>query len=689
MGTQRGRDEEDNRSVERDVGSGLPMAPWLVSPHSLLEPRAETPPWVVLASNDHGLITELATWGTRIIVPLSAEIAVAETLSFEVRDHNRSHVECRGRVIGLVDYDRGREVLLWVVDDSPRWRELAERFRTRFDPDARPAGEPDRRLPTDRIERRLRALTGDRSRALVRSLGEGADHDMRLAARLDPERGLLMEWDPRWAEISGPYEICVEGPFSTITFVEDSLTWQGPPLATELHQTRQRQMRRVAAPSGARVILAGLDSDDPYKTYELKLLDVSFGGVAAALDPSLPHLQRGSRVPEVVVTWKGGPGLRFEGSVRHRSASTIPDQELIGLQLSGAPDAQRERWAREVENLLYPTTRSFGHNYQSIWDLFEASGYFDLSGGRRETLDFQLLRSAFENAYFKLASAPDLGCMVSFESPTRVEATLAGLRVWSKSWFGLQMARNADRPHLVNSDSAPLRDIHFHVYERAGANDELDWLVGYVRDDAGFSKVLHREFVLTMPGAVGVPFEVWRFPVTMMGDPFISNVHTATDEQISELLRRLVDLRPRAYLEAHDLLPETFHQEALRDDWYFHGLMRERSALVAMERGRIVAVAILDAVENGLHLYGLLDAVRLFELEPGGRYHFPSLLLTANEWFYTLGKSNFVCFDEEGHAEVMRSMGAKSLGTGMVTMLPRISTPDLLERISELAAPKK
>ncbi len=116
-----------------------------------------------------------------------------------------------------------------------------------------------------------------------------------------------------------------------------------------------------------------------------------------------------------------------------------------------------------------------------------------------------------------------------------MEATLAAVRAWSKSWFGFHMARNADRPHLVNSDSSPLRDIHFHVYERAGANTDIDWLVGYVRDDAGFSAALHRDFVLTIAGACGVPFEVWKLNVFMAGDVSTPSVSEATPEQVAEV----------------------------------------------------------------------------------------------------------------------------------------------------------
>lgn len=653
----------------------------------IVQPELRTEPdvfelWVVLADGLRGSVRELTEWGLRLALPRETTLDIAETYDFDLRDASTSHVRGRARVVGFAEYDLGYEAILWIVDGLDRWNVVAPRLAMRARMVDLPP-PPDRmRLPPSRITRRLSALTAERARARVRSLG--SVDGLSLPARLDPESGILLEYDPRWGEMKAPFEINVDGPFSTVRFIERSIRWKGQVDPRDVTVHRRRQMRRVRAPSGAKVILVG-PSGEPI---DLKMEDVSFGGVSARLADRAPSIEPGTSIPEVVVTWKGGPGLRFVGDVRHRSPSPYAESQMIGLALSGAPDVQAERWAREVENLLYPTTRSFGHDYQSLWELFEASGYFDLSGGRRQSQDFQMLRDAFESSYRRLAAAPHLGCLVSYESPTRVEATLAGLRVWTKSWFGLHMARNADRPHLVNSDSAPLKDIHFHVYERAGANEELEWLIGYVRDDAGFSKVLHREFVLSMPGAVGVPFEAWKLKVSMCNDTSFSHVQPATTEQVGEVLAALQHKRPRAYLEAHDLEPETFYQDELRTEWEAHGLMRERTALVAIENGRIVAAAVLDAVEDGLHLYGLLDAARLFELEPGGARHFPILLVAANEWFFAMGKSSFICFDELGRPDIMRSVSAKSLGSGMLTLLPRRATPDLLERISELAAPK-
>lgn len=634
-------------------------------------------------------VKDVTPWGAWLSVPTLPALTFRDVIPFLICNaKHRVIARCSARVMGLAESEHGCEIMLWVVSETERWREVAQRVSAAI-PDAGrpPIPGPSSRLHGARVAPRLRALALEHARALIRSLANA--NGPGLPARLDPERGLLLEWHPDWAQLEAPFEVQIEGSFSTVKFVETTLRWSGAPRPAEATVIRRRQLRRVGVPSGARVLLRGTAGGSEI-SLDLPMHDVSFGGVAGLIDPSLgPQLQPGVEVSDVIVTWRGGPSLRFTGEIRHRSPDPNRNVELLGLLLYDASEDQRERWTREVETLLYPQTRSYGHDYESIWNLFEESGYFDISDQARSSTDFQLMRSSFETAYKKIESAPHLGCLATYESPTRVETSISGLRAWTRSWFGTQLARNPTRPHIANSDSVPLRDIIYHVYERAGANPDLDWIVHYVRDDApSFSQALFRDLVLSVPSACGVPFEVWRLKVTMLGDTTAPDVHVATPRQVKKVLAKLGDLRPRPYLEALDLLPETFDQAELKREWDLHGLERDREMLVAVEDGQLVAAAVLETMEDGLHVYGLLDGVRLFELAPGGRQQFSALLLGANEWFCSMGKSYFVCFDEDGVPEIMRSVGAESMGAAVTTFLPRLATTELLERVSELTVPK-
>ncbi len=653
--------------------------------------QAENAPTIeisgLLPEGTPGVLLDLTEWGVRAVLPGPPVLALSEISRFRIHRDGKILIASSGRLLGRVELDFGWEVTLWIVDDdNAPWRKLVRRigaFTTVLAHDRSPL--PSSRLPSDRITPRLVSLTALHARAQVRSLD---DPDAQpISGRLDPDRGLLLEWTPGATALAPPFEIQVEGPFSTLRFTESALTWNGPPSPEAVTVFRRRQLRRVSVPSGARVLVAG--TGDPPEMLELRMQDVSFGGVAALLDRPAPHIVPGAEVPDVIITWRGGPGLRFSGRVRHRSPTSKAGVDMIGIELSMARDPQYERWTREVETLLYPTTRSHDHDFERIWSLFEESGYFDLSENKRQTSDFQQLRSSFENAYTRMSNNPSLGCLAYFESATRVEATMTGLRMWSRSWLGMHLSRSQLRPHFANSDSVPLRDIHYHIFERAGANADLDWTLIFVRDDAPrLSKALYLDLFLSTPGSCGVPFEAWKFNVYMRGELEAPDVYMANHDQVEHVLEQLIRIRPMPYLEAHDLLIEDYYQEDLRAEFGFHGLLRERTMLVALEQRTIVAAAVLEAVEDGLHLYGLLDSVRLYEIEPGGHRMFGPLLIAANEWFFAMGKSSFVCFDENGHGSTMRSEGGLSIGKAVTTHLPRHATPELLERISELSAPK-
>ncbi|MEM7157465.1 MAG: PilZ domain-containing protein [Myxococcota bacterium] len=638
--------------------------------------------WAMLADSERGSVREIARWGMTVGLSRTPEFTGADTIPFQLQNEQKIMVSGTARVVSLVEYEIGCDALLWVIDHDGRWEDVAKSLSNRLRHRPRDSNDlGSSRLSMERFIPRLRSLANNHAKAMVSS----ADSDVSVPARLDPERGLMLEWSPNLSDLKAPFKIQVEGPFSTVNFVDDTLRWNDGASAHSASLNLRRRLRRVPAPSGAKVVVF---SDDG-TPIELRMKDVSFGGVSARIPSDLDHLRVDQKLSDVILTWRGGPQLRFSGEVRHRSLAPAGDSDLVGLKLEQSRDPQWDRWAREVESLLYPTTESFGHDYQSIWDLFEASGYFDLSDGRRESTGFQELRSAFENAYGRLATAPDLGCLAAFSSPTRAEATLAGLRLWSSTWIGFQLARNQVRPHLSKSDSTPLRDLFYHVYERAGADPDLRWLIAFIRDDAPrFSKVLHRDFVLASPGGCAVPFQAWKSNVHMLGEGSMLNTEYATEEQTQEVLRKLAKLRPHFYLDAHDLLPETFAMQKLKDDWEFYGMLRDRTMVVATERGRIVAAAVLDAAENGLHLYSLLDTVRLYELEPGGSRHYGELLDRANEWFYGYGKNSFVTFGEDLDPSTMQSLGATGMGDGLVTYLPSTSIPYILERVSELTAPK-
>src|SRR5262249_52722598 len=153
---------------------------------------------------------------------------------------------------------------------------------------------------------------------------------------------------------------------------------------------------------------------------------------------------------------------------------------------------------RFVGDRLYPATRAIGDGGEELWEVYQRSGYFALSG--KEPRVFAQRQLEFQEAGRKLARAPELGCRVVWSSPRGVECTVSVNKVYRYSWLGHQMAR---RPTQTGPDaasaslvpaSAPigvpqgasssakeaLRETFLRAFEAAHADPDIRWFVGYI-----------------------------------------------------------------------------------------------------------------------------------------------------------------------------------------------------------------
>ena len=122
--------------------------------------------------------------------------------------------------------------------------------------------------------------------------------------------------------------------------------------------------------------------------------------------------------------------------------------------------------------------------------------------------------------------------------------------------------------------------------------------------------------------------------------------------------------------------------------WKRAGLARDRVTLIARHNGRACAAAVCELVEDGLHLFGLLDVVRLFAITPGGRATFTALLEASRDWYASRGKTGFAYFCETEDYAHATAADLVDLGTADMTVLAAELMPDQLEHAWEITAPK-
>ena len=431
---------------------------------------------------------------------------------------------------------------------------------------------------------------------------------------------------------------------------------------------RSRRERRVPAPSRlvANVKLAG-------KSHECRLVNVSMHGMAFDLD-SGPVPGAGEHLDTIGVHWKGGTPLEVTGRVagiaNHGNGRT-----RLGIALEDG--AGSTRWRGALSGLLYPKTTVASATPEALWELYERSGYFGLSG--KTPADFRPLRSAFADAQRRLAAAPDIGAMFCWSSPVRLEGAFLHLEVWDRSWLAYQLARRHDDRPLEAADDAGLHDLYRHCYEYVHHGTSARWIVCYIQDSARFTKRVNLELAARHSAsgeACVVPFRAIELDTDGNGTP--PSVREARTDDIAALREVLARRRPAAYLGATGLDREGLDLGPVVHRWAEAGFARSRRVLIA-EAGGTSAAAILETADDGLHLFGLLDMVRLVPLRPGCAALYPALIEAARHHYRSLGKARFVYFQEdEGDAG---AIGGRDLGGASYVILSANLVPELLEHL--------
>ncbi len=154
----------------------------------------------------------------------------------------------------------------------------------------------------------------------------------------------------------------------------------------------------------------------------------------------------------------------------------------------------------------------------------------------------------------------------------------------------------------------------------------------------------------------------------------------AARSELATLLAALIATLPEIYCDALDYHPDLFALDALKADWARHGLERERELLVAYENDLPIALGVVECAEPGLHLFGLLDTLRLYALQADGGKAFGPLLDEARAWFRQRGRRTF-CFLEEQGSPVDNGQGIKLMSSAYFTLLSVERLPEMLEKL--------
>lgn len=418
-----------------------------------------------------------------------------------------------------------------------------------------------------------------------------------------------------------------------------------------------------------------------------ELRDVSFGGICFACEIDGDLVFPGLRLPLLKVIGPNGESVQLNGQVRSVQPGRDGQTSVCGMSISPSLAEDDASWTQFVLKTLNANTDSGPEWTEQLWELFEASGYFNLSGKNPDAFDE--IKRSFGAVAERTATEVRLSCQAVWPSERGVEATCSVLKAYEGTWMLHQVAKrrggfrtNGVAPHV-------LRDIYMRSFEHVQADPSFQWAISYVEASVPWMQRSHIAFATRHEGemAMALPFRLMEASCATRGDVGNRRYDIAPmtfDERI-QLLSVLVQSKSTPYIESLDLVPSRFMLDAAGRAWGDANLDRSRTVLVARRGSRAVAAAILETGEVGTNLFRLLDGVRLFALTADGVDAYPALLEEARSWYRARGRESFIYLWEDlkdvAHTRAAR---LKDLGEGRFWAVNTELLPEFLEFVFEL-----
>jgi hypothetical protein len=444
-------------------------------------------------------------------------------------------------------------------------------------------------------------------------------------------------------------------------------------LLDTLHEFADRVQKRSGVSSRVRLRYEVGAS----RSAEAIIVDVSSGGLGFTCDAESGVPRPGERLFGCSLTWKGGPELPLDLEVTRVSREA--QRVRIGARLLDPV----QQWYDLVEELQVPETARGSADFDHVWNAYVTSGYLQISG--KQSQSFELGRAAFREAQARLASAPEVGAIFSGGRRAVPEAYVHHLQAWPGSWINVHLCRLALGRTLKTSDDAVLLRLYEHCYGFAVARPDARWLVTYTHaNDTAYSHRLHCEFARGLIGGEGcvIPFEPIEIGgVAAAADADPCELGDPTRVELAMVGEQLAERLPGPYLDAMALRAPDLGSSAMQRAWQGSGLQRSREVLVARRGGRVVAAAVLDISSPGMHVYGLLDKVRVLAVEPTGCDDFGRLLAAAYQRYARRGIDKFIYFRDPEAPLPDEHVKSVSLGNANVNVVAREQLGRFLEHV--------
>ncbi|WNG35235.1 hypothetical protein F0U61_17380 [Archangium violaceum] len=588
-----------------------------------------------------------------------------------------------GSALGIQLVDISREQggqILSLLEDALRQGSAA--------PVASPLPVQEEISSGERIQSILTAISAMANKGVLRRPGQLVRVSLE---RVDAEQGLLhwrsAEPDTGWGE--SPYELELVGYNSAYRMRLEAPVAQGEclvtPLPERLWRVRHRWHRRLPAPTGLRARFEHPLWKELGRR-EREVVDFSFSGLGLLVDAE-DLVFPGLFLP-LELESADGERISLRGEVRYVSFASRAGRRVCGLEVRPSTERDEVPWMRFVSQSLCPSTRTSETMLEPLWDLYAASGYFNLAG--KTAGHFEEIRRSFIDLGTRAGALPQLFCQTVWPSERGVEASISSLKAYRHSWMLHQLGRRPGKS--ANAPQVPgqiLRDIYVRALEHPQGDPEFRWMVSYIESTVPWVYRTHVRFAQRMQASgQSLLMDVRMMDVECNELSGVSagnlDIGPASMGEKYLLVRELARTRPAGYVEALDFTRDRLEMWDVSRTWQGVGLERERRILVARRQGIPLAALVLELGHPGTNLFRLLDSARLFPLSPQGREAYVALLDEARRWFALRGRSAFVylCEDDGAYAQEARLHDDPSTQP-CLWIISASQIPDFLEHIQE------
>jgi hypothetical protein len=492
-----------------------------------------------------------------------------------------------------------------------------------------------------------------------------------VACLAPPHKGLLFLTD---AEV--PYSPVVEvelvGPLSLfrmrLRVTQMSAGFMCTELPSEILRTRRRKWLRNEL-SGTHLMVRHPWFENDLIRVDAK--DASCGGLGLSGEVESLMLYPGLRLPEIEL-WRGerridGP---YAGEVKHAAHGGA------GATLHAPDRAVATSWLAYPRTTLDPTPLS------EVWDLLVEAGYLSLAGRSPEELG--AARSTFLDTLGHLSAAPSLGVVAGWKSPKGFDGVVTMVRLYESVWMAYHLAKVSGPSASGMPGKLVLRDFLRHAHEHVMAQDNTRYLLSYVRDDAGWPKLLNVDFAQRNAEQGHCFIEREHAYLVTCAEPAAVGCKLlpldAPDAFLVAARRRHGD----AFCEAYDYSAEDLGLRSISRRWQEAGLRRARQLFQWNGANGERAYAVAELASPGTHLYGLLDCVRIYHDGEHCAQAEASLLEVAACWFRASGRSEFVFLQQDGMPAPVRA--AQDMGRFSASLIPTSIGPDYMEHLWEITS---